>query len=41
MGERGTVVGWDTVLRSRVSVTKDGVRIGNWIHWPLTGPNYS
>jgi hypothetical protein len=24
---------------SRVSVTKDGVRIGIWIYWPLTGLN--
>jgi hypothetical protein len=22
------------VLLSRVSVTKDGIRIGNWIYWP-------
>jgi hypothetical protein len=24
-----------------VSVTKDGVRICNWIYWPLTGHNYN
>jgi hypothetical protein len=29
------------VLLSRVSVTKDGVRISSWIYWPLTGRNYN
>jgi hypothetical protein len=28
-----------TIL-SCVSVTKDGVRIGSWIYWILTGRNY-
>jgi hypothetical protein len=28
-------------ILSRVSVTKHGVRIGNWIYWILTGRNYN
>jgi hypothetical protein len=27
-------------ILSRISVTKDGIWIGNWIYWPLTAPNY-
>jgi hypothetical protein len=29
------------IIVSRVWVTKDGVRIGNWIYWILTGRNYN
>jgi hypothetical protein len=28
------------IIPSCVCVTKDGVRIGNWIYWILTGRNY-
>jgi hypothetical protein len=28
------------LVLSRVTVTKDGVRLGNWIYWILTGCNY-
>jgi hypothetical protein len=28
------------LILSRVTVTKDGVRIGSWIYWILTGRNY-
>jgi hypothetical protein len=25
----------------RVSMANEGIRIGNWIYWPLTGRNYN